>query len=122
MGANMARRLSDQGFPVAAVFDVNQEAAKTLAQELGCEAAAELKQVTKLSDVIITVVTDDKAMKGIYTGGLLHAAAASYSSIAPPFHPQFTSGSSKRRPRPARNRWKPAWPRASRRRAKERFI
>jgi 3-hydroxyisobutyrate dehydrogenase len=42
-----------------------------LAQELGCTAATELKQVTKLSDVIITVVTDDKAMKSIYTGGLL---------------------------------------------------
>jgi len=71
MGANMARRLREQGFPIAAVYDVNQDTAKALAQELGCEAAAELKQVTKLSDVIITVVTDDKAMKSIYTGGLL---------------------------------------------------
>jgi len=42
-----------------------------LAQELGCEACADLRQVTKLSDAIITVVTDDKAMKKIYTGGLL---------------------------------------------------
>jgi 3-hydroxyisobutyrate dehydrogenase len=71
MGANMARRLRDQGFTVAAVYDVNLEAAKALAQELNCEAATELKQVTKLSDVIITVVTDDKAMKHIYTKGLL---------------------------------------------------
>jgi 3-hydroxyisobutyrate dehydrogenase len=71
MGANMARRLREQGFPIAAVYDVHHEAAKTLAQELGCPAAAELKEVTKLSDVIITVVTDDKAMRSIYTGGLL---------------------------------------------------
>ncbi|HEV7928432.1 MAG TPA: NAD(P)-dependent oxidoreductase [Verrucomicrobiae bacterium] len=71
MGANMARRLREQGFTITAVYDVHPEAATVLAQELGCTAATELKQVTKLSDVIITVVTDDKAMKSIYTGGLL---------------------------------------------------
>lgn len=71
MGANMARRLREQGFTITAVYDVHPEAATALAQELGCTAATELKQVTKLSDVIITVVTDDKAMKSIYTGGLL---------------------------------------------------
>jgi 3-hydroxyisobutyrate dehydrogenase len=54
-----------------AVQDINPEAAKALAQELGAEACADLKQVTRLSDVIITVVTDDKAMKEIYNGGLL---------------------------------------------------
>jgi len=71
MGANMARRLKDQGLAVVAVQDINPEAAKALAQELGAEACADLKQVTRLSDVIITVVTDDKAMKEIYNGGLL---------------------------------------------------
>jgi 3-hydroxyisobutyrate dehydrogenase len=71
MGSNMARRLKESGYPVAAVYDVNTAAAQSLAQELGCEACADLKQVTKLSDVVITVVTDDKAMKKIYTGGLL---------------------------------------------------
>jgi 3-hydroxyisobutyrate dehydrogenase len=71
MGANMARRLREQGYVIAAVFDVHHETAKTLAQELGCPAVTDLKEVTKLSDVIITVVTDDKAMKSIYTGGLL---------------------------------------------------
>jgi 3-hydroxyisobutyrate dehydrogenase len=72
MGANMARRLKEQGFTVAAVYDVNTDGAKALAQELGAEACAELKDVTRLSDVIITVVTDDKAMKAIYLGGLLN--------------------------------------------------
>jgi len=71
MGSNMARRLKESGYEVAAVYDVNAPAAQTLAQELGCQACAELKEVTKLSDVIITVVTDDKAMKAIYNGGLL---------------------------------------------------
>jgi 3-hydroxyisobutyrate dehydrogenase len=90
MGANMARRLKEQGFPIAAVYDVNTAAAQTLAQELGAEAAAELKQVTKLSDVIITVVTDDKAMKSIYTGGLLQRSRGKLfincATISPAVH------------------------------------
>ncbi|HVU27797.1 MAG TPA: NAD(P)-dependent oxidoreductase [Verrucomicrobiae bacterium] len=74
MGANMARRLKDCGFPVTAVFDVNVAAAQSLAQELGCVVAEQLKIVTALADVIITVVSDDRAMKKIYTGGLLARA------------------------------------------------
>src|SRR5437879_5790461 len=71
MGSNMARRLKECGYPITAVYDVNTAAAQALAQELGCVAAEQLKQVTKASDVVITVVTDDKAMKKIYNGGLL---------------------------------------------------
>lgn len=71
MGGNMARRLKDCNYEVAAVYDVNPAAAQALAHELGCVACPELKAVTRLSDVIITVVTDDKAMKAIYSGGLL---------------------------------------------------
>jgi len=74
MGANMARRLKDSGFSVTVVFDANYAAAQALAQELGCAAAEDLKAVTALSDVIITVVSDDRAMKQIYTGGLLKRA------------------------------------------------
>ena len=74
MGANMARRLKDCGYTIAAVFDVHAPAAQSLATELGCIAANDLKSITALSDVIITVVTDDKAMKSIYTGGLLSRA------------------------------------------------
>lgn len=74
MGANMARRLKDCGFPIAAVFDLNASTAQTLAQELGCVAADQSKVVTALSDVILTVVSDDKAMKQIYNGGLLSRA------------------------------------------------
>src|ERR1041385_855658 len=71
MGSNMARRLKESGYEISAVYDVNSAGAQTLAQELGCQAAGELKHVTKASDVIFTVVTDDKAMKKIYNGGLL---------------------------------------------------
>jgi len=74
MGANMARRLKETGFNIAAVYDVNADIAQALAQELGCVAASDLKAVTALSDVVITVVSDDKAMKAVYGGGLLSRA------------------------------------------------
>jgi 3-hydroxyisobutyrate dehydrogenase len=71
MGANMARRLKESGYEISAVYDVNKAAAESVANELGAQVAEQLKHVTKSSDVILTVVTDDKAMKQIYNGGLL---------------------------------------------------
>src|SRR6267143_2794131 len=68
MGANMARRLKDRGFHVTAVFDVNRAAATSLAQELGCAACPTLGDVTAGADVIFTIVTDDAAMREIFTG------------------------------------------------------
>jgi len=67
MGANMARRLKDVGYTIAAVYDVRAEAAKELAKELGAEATDKLARVTELSDIIITVVTDDKAQIAVFT-------------------------------------------------------
>ena len=66
MGANIARRLKECGYPVTAVYDVNRSAAQTLANEIGADACTALSEVSKLSDVVITVVTDDKAMRKIY--------------------------------------------------------
>lgn len=66
MGSNMARRLKEQGFAVTVVFDVREEAAQKIAEELGAEATNSLARVCDLADVIITVVTDDAAMKKIY--------------------------------------------------------
>jgi 3-hydroxyisobutyrate dehydrogenase len=74
MGANMARRLKETGFVISAVYDVNREAAESLGAELNCSAALDLKAVTALSEIVITVVSDDKAMKKIFTGGLLSRA------------------------------------------------
>ena len=74
MGANMARRLKETGFVISGVYDVNREAAEALAKELNCVAATDLKAVTALSEIVITVVSDDKAMKKIFTGGLLARA------------------------------------------------
>ncbi|HSI13810.1 MAG TPA: NAD(P)-dependent oxidoreductase [Chthoniobacter sp.] len=67
MGANMARRLKDVGYTIAAVYDVRAAAAQELAKELGAEATTQLARVTELSDVIITVVTDDKAQLAVFT-------------------------------------------------------
>ena len=66
MGANMARRLKDRGLHVTAVFDVDRTVATTLATELGAAACQDLSQVTAESDVIITVVSDDNAMREIF--------------------------------------------------------
>jgi 3-hydroxyisobutyrate dehydrogenase len=99
MGGNMARRLKEQGFQVAAVYDINAEASQALAHELGCESCAELKQVTRLSDVIITVVTDDAAMKNIYRGGLLNRAKGKLfincATITPEVHVQVAQRAAK---------------------------
>ncbi len=66
MGANMARRIKDLGYPVVAVYDTRPEVAKELAGELGCAAAETLAAVTAAADIILTVVTDDAAMRGIF--------------------------------------------------------
>jgi 3-hydroxyisobutyrate dehydrogenase len=66
MGANMARRLKDVGYAVTAVYDVRTEAADKLAGEIGAETCRSLARVTELSDVVITVVTDDKAMERVF--------------------------------------------------------
>src|SRR5437764_11091736 len=68
MGANMARRLKDRKFNVTVVFDSNRKIATDLAGELGCAAAQDLSEVTAESDVIFTVVTDDNAMREIFSG------------------------------------------------------
>lgn len=78
MGANMARRLKDVGHSVTAVFDVDPEKAGTLAEELHCEAVSTPGEVSAVSDTIFTVVTDDDAMRQVfsqsYRGSLLQQA------------------------------------------------
>jgi 3-hydroxyisobutyrate dehydrogenase len=78
MGANMARRLKDQGETIVAVYDQDLATATDLASELGCEAAASPARVAELANIVFTVVTDDAAMRQIFsaTGSeslLLHA-------------------------------------------------
>lgn len=66
MGANMARRLKECGYEITAVFDARPAAAEALAKELNCANPRKLADVTALADVILTVVTDDKSMAGIF--------------------------------------------------------
>ena len=66
MGANMARRLRDVGYPIAAVFDADSRAAVALARELRCRAAKTLAAVTAAADVVFTVVSDDAAQLGVF--------------------------------------------------------
>ena len=68
MGANMARNLKDKGYQVSSVYDINQEIASSLANELGSHHAQSLADVTAQSDIILTVVTNDAAMDTIFFG------------------------------------------------------
>ena len=63
----MARRLKDKGYEITSVQDRNSQNAKALAQELGCEAAPTPTRVSEISDVILTVVTDDTSMDEIFS-------------------------------------------------------
>ena len=67
MGGNMARRLKDKGYEITSVQDRNSQTAKALAQELGCEASPTPARVSEISDVILTVVTDDTSMDEIFS-------------------------------------------------------
>jgi 3-hydroxyisobutyrate dehydrogenase-like beta-hydroxyacid dehydrogenase len=78
MGANMARRLKDQRYRIVAVQDRHAKTSESLARELGSEAAVSPAHVAELSDIVITVVSDDAAMRDIYaeqdpTGLTAHA-------------------------------------------------
>ena len=75
MGANMARRLRDCGYQVTVVQDLASDLAKSVAEELGCEVADSPAGVTSRADLILTVVTDGEAMRGIFSpDGLLKDA------------------------------------------------
>jgi 3-hydroxyisobutyrate dehydrogenase len=67
MGANMARRLRDHQETIAAVYDRDRATATDLATELGCEAAATPARVAELAGIILTVVSDDAAMRQIFS-------------------------------------------------------
>jgi 3-hydroxyisobutyrate dehydrogenase-like beta-hydroxyacid dehydrogenase len=66
MGANMARNLKDKGYQISCVNDVDRDIAGALAEELGCNHASTLTEVTAKSDIILTVVTNDAAMEAIF--------------------------------------------------------
>ncbi|MCS7049901.1 MAG: NAD(P)-binding domain-containing protein, partial [Verrucomicrobiae bacterium] len=93
MGANMARRLKEVGYPVTAVYDVRAPVAEELARELGAKACTRLADVTANADVVFTVVTDDRAQLEVFTNRkdnlLQHAAGKVFincATISPETH------------------------------------
>ena len=76
MGANMARRLHDQGWHVTGVYDAHRPAAEALAQELATQVPATLGDVSACARTIITVVSDDHAMREVFDAGSAHSLLA----------------------------------------------
>lgn len=66
MGGNMALRLHDVGYAVTAVYDADEARTKAVAAQVGCEAASSPAAVAELSNTVVTVVTDDAAMRAVY--------------------------------------------------------
>ncbi len=66
MGANMALHLHDCGFPIAAVYDRHAPAAMDVAAKTGARQTERLSDVTSSADIIVTVVSDDEAMREIF--------------------------------------------------------
>lgn len=96
----MARRLKDQGHSVTVVFDSHAPIAVDLAQELSCTAATTLPEVTSLAEVILTVVTDDAAMRTIFapSGALLEGAEGrifiNCATVSPAIHQEIAAAAS----------------------------
>ena len=67
MGANMARRLHEVGFHLTALYDLNHSAAHALASELSIRAARTPAEVAATSSIIVTVISDDVAMRSIFS-------------------------------------------------------
>ncbi len=93
MGSNMARHLHDEGYTITAVHDVDGSRATELADELGCEAAATPGRVAEASNTVVTVVTDDAAMRAVFADGkddlLPHAEGVTFincATISPAVH------------------------------------
>jgi 3-hydroxyisobutyrate dehydrogenase-like beta-hydroxyacid dehydrogenase len=101
MGANMARRLADLDYEIAAIHDHHRPIAEAMAEELGTKAADSLSEVTALSDVIFTVVTDDAAMHEIFDGesSLLKGAEGKVfincATISPEAHERVAEAAAK---------------------------
>jgi 3-hydroxyisobutyrate dehydrogenase len=101
MGSNMARHLKEKGYTIGAVYDARTESATALGAELGVPARERLAEVSALSDVVITVVTDDAAMRSIFgLGGqadhlLVNAAGKVFincATISPEVHVEVEKG------------------------------
>ncbi len=67
MGANMARCLHERGLHLTSVYDLDPTAAAQVATELHIHPAQTPAEVADRSSFIITVVSDDTAMRSIFS-------------------------------------------------------
>jgi 3-hydroxyisobutyrate dehydrogenase len=102
MGANMARCLKDRGYLVTALLDRNSQASKELAAEIGARAVDTPAAVTAAADVIITVVSDDRAQREVFldpAAGLLVGAAGktfvNCATLSPSVHVEVEAAAEK---------------------------
>ena len=101
MGGNMARCLKDKGYNVSAVFDINDSIATELAAEIGSTAYGKLADVTANADIILTVVTNDKAMDAIFFGddnlftGAEGRTFINCATLTPAVHTQLEAAATK---------------------------
>jgi 3-hydroxyisobutyrate dehydrogenase-like beta-hydroxyacid dehydrogenase len=102
MGANMARRLKACGYLLSAVYDVNHELAAALSKELGAPQCPALADVVAASEVILTVVTDDRAMRAIFAPSgdslLQNAAGRTFincATVSPQVHVEVASAAAR---------------------------
>ncbi len=81
MGANMARCLKDAGHTITAIYDVNESLTTPLADELNCQAASNLVDCIAQAEVVITVVSDDDAMREIFLTAENHLLSSAGGKI-----------------------------------------
>jgi 3-hydroxyisobutyrate dehydrogenase len=79
MGTGMARRLLGAGFPLS-VYNRNPERAAPLVAE-GAQAAASPREAAARADVIVSMVADDAASRGVWLGDSGALAGAARGSV-----------------------------------------
>ncbi|MEI6108273.1 MAG: NAD(P)-dependent oxidoreductase [Opitutae bacterium] len=102
MGANMARRLKEQGYAISAIYDSAPAVAQSVATELGAACCDKLADVTARADVIFTVVSDDAAQRAVFSTSdesLLTGALGKYfincATITPAIHVEIEAAAAK---------------------------
>src|SRR5207253_3017392 len=66
MGSRIARRLMDHGYTVM-VYDTDYEKVSAL-ETKGAEVATSIAQLARMSDVVLSSLTNDEAVRNVYLG------------------------------------------------------
>ncbi len=103
MGANMARRLHEQGYPITGIYDRHISSVQALASEVGATIYTRLADITASAQIIFTVVTDDAAQRAIFAteGDSLWVGAGgkafiNCATISPEVHVEIETAAAKR--------------------------